>query len=73
MKVIGENPFSIPARAFAVSAAQNPYTIQYSADGVSFSDYDKEVPANEVAFVLEAPNNCTFRCKGNTGELYVQY
>lgn len=74
MKIKINEPFSIPSDAFAISASDGGYTLAYSADGETFSNYKDEVPAGEVLFVSGAPRNCTYKCIGSSSqELYVQW
>lgn len=74
MKIQTNKSFNVPAEGFAVSAPSAPYTLQYSADGVTFSDYEETIPANEVLFVSGLPKNAIYKLKSNTTEdLYIQY
>lgn len=74
MKIQTNCAFSVPAEAFAVSAPSASYTLQYSADGNTFTDYEDEIPANEVLFVSGLPKNCIYKLNSSVDEdLYIQY
>lgn len=73
MKVKNEETFSVPAEAFAVSAADGAFTLAYSADGVNFTPYTAQTPSNEVLFVSGLPKNCAYKLSGNTQTRYIQY
>lgn len=73
MKVQGENSFSVPEKSFAVSPSQEGYTLQYSANGVDFTDYSEATPANEVLVVNGTAKNMTYKLKGNQSLVYIQY
>ena len=73
-KIIGETPFSILNNGCSISPSSEGYTLQYSADGVSFSAWEKPTPANEVLVVTGLPLlPIYFRLKGNNSEVIVNY
>lgn len=73
MKVTNDEIFGIPTNSFAVSASETGYTLNYSADGESFTAYDKQTPAGEVLIVNGTPKGMTFKLDGNVGDVYIQY
>ncbi len=73
MKISGEKTFSVPTNGFAVSPSAEGYTLQYSADGRDFTDYDEATPADEVLVVNGCPKNMSFKLKGNESDVYIQY
>lgn len=73
MKIQGEQIFGVPTTSFAVSASESGYTLNYSADGESFTAYEKETPANEVLVVNGVAKGMTFKLAGNASDVYVQY
>lgn len=74
MKVKTNSNFSVPAEAFAVSASENGYTLQYSADGYTFTNYTAATPSDEVLFVVGLPKNCTYKLNSSANEeLFIQY
>lgn len=73
MKIQGEQIFGVPTTSFAVSASVSGYTLNYSADGESFTAYEKETPANEVLVVNGVAKGMTFKLAGNAGDVYIQY
>lgn len=73
IKISGETPFQILAHSFAVSHAEASYTLEYSADGYDYTEWEEATPANETLFVVDIPKNAFFRLKGNSGEVTVTY
>lgn len=71
--VSNENPFSIPSTQFAISAADTPYTLSYSANGEEYTDYDKETPAGENCVVNFSVPQMYYKLKGHSGEVTVIY
>ena len=54
---IGPNAsFQVLSHSFSVSPSQSDYTLQYSADGIDWTDYEESVPADETLIV----NDCAF-------------
>lgn len=73
MKINGEQAFSIPTSAFAVSASNEGYVLNYSADGETFTPWEKSTPSNEVLIVTNFPKHLTYKLMGNGTEVYIQY
>lgn len=73
MRILGEEVFSVPTDKFAVSKSNEGYTLNYSADGVSFTAIDKACPANEVAVYNGLAKGMVFKLVGNASEVYIQY
>lgn len=73
MKVQGEEKFGIPTQNFAISASTSGYTLAYSADGESFTEWSEPTPAGEVLVVSEAAKGMTYKLVGNTDVVYVQF
>lgn len=71
--VSGEAPFQILAHSFAVSHAETSYTLEYSADGYEYTEWEESTPANETLFVVDIPKMTYFRLKGNTGDVVITY
>ena len=73
LKIQGENAFQVLSHSFSVSPSNEGYTLQYSADGINWTDYDEPVPANETLVV----NDCAFgqyiKLSGNNSEVTVIY
>ena len=55
-KLEADASFQVLSHAFSVSPSQNAYTLQYSADGIDWTDYDEEIPADETLVV----NDCAY-------------
>lgn len=72
-KINGETPFQVLAHSFAVSYAESSYTLEYSADGYDYTEWEESTPANEVLFVVDIPKDAYFRLKGNTGDVVITY
>ena len=73
IKINGEQPFQILAHSFAVSHAETPYTLEYSADGLNYTEWEEATPAFETLFVVDIPKSTYFRLKGNTGNVVITY
>jgi len=73
MKVSGENTFNVPTNSFAISPSNEGYTLQYSADGVNWSDYSDATESGVTAIVNFAPKGLMYKLSGNTSEVYIQY
>ena len=69
--VNGENPFQVLKEKFAINGANtNAYTLQYSVDGVFWSDA-ASVEANTQAIVLNSIEGMFYRLSGNTTDLTI--
>lgn len=73
IKVNGDDAFQVLAHSFGVSPSSNGYTLEYSADGIDYTDWDEATPANENLFVINVPKFSYFKLKGNNGEVTVIY
>ena len=73
LQISGDKPFQVLAHSFSVSPSQDGYTLQYSANGTEWTDYEEPVPADETLVV----NDCAFgqyiRLDGNNSEVTVIY
>ena len=67
----GEAPFQVLAHSFGVSPSENGYTLEYSADGYDYTEWEEATPADENLFVINVPKCAYFRLKGNSGEVTV--
>ena len=65
--------FSVPAEAFTIGVSTTPYTLQYSADGVNFSDYKTQIPADEVVLIGIAPKFVHWRLNGASDNVIVKW
>ena len=73
MKVKDNAIFGVPTNSFAVSASETGYTLNYSADGESFTPWKDATPANEVLVVNGVAKGMSFKLEGNSGDVYIQY
>ena len=54
---IESNPsFQVLSHSFSVSPSSQEYTLQYSADGIDWTDYEETIPADENLIV----NDCAY-------------
>jgi len=67
MKVMvsGETAFRSQRESFGVGPTSNGYTLSYSADKETWTDYDEATPANENLIVNGVPTYMWFKLKGN--------
>lgn len=73
LKITAEAPFQILAHSFGVSPSEDGYTLQYSADGYDYTDWEEATPAEENLFVINVPKFAYFKLKGNSGEVTICY
>lgn len=74
LKIDGEQPFQLSsAHSFAVSPSEEDYTLQYSADGYDYTDWEEETPAGETLFVINVPKNTYYKLSGNASEVTVSF
>lgn len=73
LRIQGENAFQILSHSFAVSPSTNGYTLQYSANGEEFTDWEEATPANETLVVNGLAKFMFFKLKGNSGYVDIQY
>lgn len=72
-KVSDTNPFQVPAENFGIGATSGGFTLQYSADGETWTSWSQATPANENTIVCNAPKNFNWRLNGNSGDVWVAY
>ena len=74
LKIKGEKPFQVTsAHSFAVSPSNEGYTLQYSADGISYTDWDEATPSGENLFVINVPKNTYYKLSGNASDVTVTF
>lgn len=73
LKINADEAFQVLSHSFGVSPSSSSYTLQYSADGKDFTDWEETTPANENLFVINTPKYAYFKLKGNSGEVTVIY
>lgn len=73
MLIQDEQIFSVPTNSFAVGGTEAGYTLAYSADGLTYTNYDKETPANETLVVNGVAKGMRFMLKNNVGAAYIQF
>lgn len=72
-KITGEEEFSVLSHSFGVSQSESGYTLNYSSDGLSWTQYGEATPANEDLFVNGVPYGSYFKLVGNTSEVQIIY
>lgn len=73
IKVNGEDAFQVLAHSFGVSPSSEGYTLQYSADGINYTDWEEATPANENLFVINVPKYTFFKLDGNSSDVIIVY
>lgn len=73
IKISGEKIFQIVAHSFIISPSSEGYTLQYSADGENFTDWDENTPAGENLVVTNVPRLAFYKLKGNGSEIIINY
>lgn len=73
IKVNGENPFQVLAHSFSVSPSNESYTLQYSANGKEYTDWEETTPANETLVVNGVAKLMYFKLKGNNSDVDINY
>lgn len=74
IKITGEEPFQIPsAHSMGVSPSNEGYTLQYSVDGINYTDWEEATPANENLFVIGFPKYTFFKLDGNSSDVIIVY
>jgi hypothetical protein len=73
-KVIsGEQPFQVEAPRFCVGASESGYTLNYSADGVTYTPWEVGTPIGENLVVTEVAAGMFFFLEGNTDDVVVTW
>ena len=72
-KINGETPFQVLAHSFGISQSNEGYTLNYSADGITWTSWTDATPANEDCFVNDFPFGAFFKLVGNASEVQIIY
>lgn len=72
-KINGKAAFQVLSHSFSVSPSSEGYTLQYSADGINWTDYEEEVPADETLIVNGIAFGQFIRLDGNESEVTIIY
>lgn len=73
LKISGETPFQVLAHSFTVSPSSEGYTLNYSADGVTYTAYSDATPANENLIVNGIAWGQFIKLVGNASEVTINY
>lgn len=73
LKINGEKPFQILSHSFSVSPSESGYTLQYSANGIDYTDWSSSTPANDTLIVNGVAKGMFFKLKDNTSEVDIQF
>ena len=65
-KINKANIFRIPADKFIIGPSTSGYTLNYSADGVSWTPWKEATSANQNQVVIGLPQNTYVKLAGNT-------
>lgn len=63
-----ENKFSVESNTFSVAPTSSGYTLNYSADGITFTAWDEATAANENLIVNGCAKGQVFKLVGNTDD-----
>lgn len=72
-KITGEEAFSVLSHSFGVSQSAEGYTLNYSSDGINWTAWSEDTPANEDLFVNFVPFGSFFKLVGNQSEVEIIY
>lgn len=72
-KVNGEAPFQVLSHSFGISESNEGYTLNYSADGIDWTEWSEGTPANETCYVNFIPYGAYFKLAGNNSEVTIIY
>ena len=67
-KINKAEPFSVPADKFIIGASTSGYTLNYSADGVTWTAWEDATAANKNQVVIGLPVNTYVKLVGNTAD-----
>lgn len=70
-QITGEAPFQILAHSFSVSPSESGFTLSYSADGRSYTNWDESTPANETLVVNGIAKGMFFKLSGNSSTVSI--
>lgn len=73
IKISGETPFSVLSHSFGVSQSAEGYTLNYSSNGIDWTAWTEDTPANEDLFVNFVPFGSFFKLVGNQSEVEIIY
>lgn len=68
IKISGEQPFQVGASRFCIGATAAGYTLNFSADGVTFTPWTDGTLADTDQVVVNAAAGMYFKLAGNTSE-----
>ncbi len=71
IKVSGENPFRVNATSFCIGQTSGGYTLNYSADGKTFTEWEEATEADVDMVVANAAKGMIYKLVGNTDEKVV--
>lgn len=69
--ITGEEIFAASTEHMVISPSESGYTLAYSEDGVKFSLYEEDTPADEVLVLRCVPVGTILKLSGNTSEVKV--
>ena len=72
-KLLGEQPLQVLSHSIVFGPSASGYTFAYSGDGVLYTEYSEDTPANETLIVNGLAFGTYVKLKGNTGEVQYSY
>lgn len=73
-KINKVSPFTVPADKFIIGASASGYTLNYSADGVTWTAWEEATPANYNQVVIGLPINSYVKLVGNnTDDILIRW
>lgn len=69
----GEQPIQVLSHSMIIGPSESGYTFCYSADGVTYTPYDQDTPANENLIVNGLAFGTYIKLSGNTGEVQISF
>lgn len=73
VRISGEQPWQVLSHSAVLSPSSEGYTLQFSANGIDYTDYPETVPANESLMVCNCAKFTYFRCKGNQSIIDINF
>lgn len=73
LKISGETPVQILAHSFVVSQSESGYTLNYSGDGITWTQHSEATPANEDLIVNGIAWGTYIKLVGNTSEVVINF
>lgn len=73
IKVTGEAVFQVNAHIFGITPSNEGYTLNYSDDGVHFTEHDEPTEAGKTETVVNAPIGRYYKLVGNASSVQITF